>query len=262
MCGSRGSSPARAGGGGSASCPGTRPCPRSSRGRRIDMISATESKNEMWLAAMMAGPRVGTCSSPSIRIGHSSRYNGPAATRPPAVRASHPAREAARLGLRGGRGRDARQARGFVLERDLQPGAVDEATVGPDVHVEADHLRGAGPAGRAARLDDGAGRPLPRLVAGADQLDEGVDAHGATLTQRAPGPALLLPRRPGGSIGAFVLERDLDLGPVGHDLAALELQVELGRPRRCAGRAGTATPGRSRRRPPSPRTRCSCPPAR
>ena len=45
-------------------------------GRRTAMISATESKNEMWLAAMMAGPRAGTCSSPSIRIGHSSRYNG------------------------------------------------------------------------------------------------------------------------------------------------------------------------------------------
>ena len=37
------------------------------------IIKATESKNDTWLAAMMAGPSWGTCSSPSTRTHHSAR---------------------------------------------------------------------------------------------------------------------------------------------------------------------------------------------
>ena len=161
-------------------------------GRRTAMINATESKNEMWLAAMIAGPRAGTCSKPSIRIGHSSRYSGRTATRAGSGQPAGP--EAARLGSPRAR-LDARQARGVVLERHLQPGAVDELAVGPHERVEAVHPRHAHVPQRARRgLDGGAGRPLPRLVARTDQLDERVDAHGSPLTRRAPVPALPLPQ--------------------------------------------------------------------
>ena len=44
------------------------------------MMSATESKNETWLAAMMAGPSAGTCSRPSTRTHQSARYTGQTAS--------------------------------------------------------------------------------------------------------------------------------------------------------------------------------------
>ena len=44
--------------------------------RRTAMISATESKNETWLAAMIAGPVRGSCSPPSTRTRHRTWYSG------------------------------------------------------------------------------------------------------------------------------------------------------------------------------------------
>ena len=65
-------------------------------GRRMAMMIATESKNETWLAAMMAGPSAGTCSSPSTRTHHSARYTGQTATL--AAPASQPVRAAPFVG--------------------------------------------------------------------------------------------------------------------------------------------------------------------
>src|SRR4051812_7040180 len=44
--------------------------------RRTVMISTTESKNETWLEARIAGPRHGSRSPPSTRTRHSRRYSG------------------------------------------------------------------------------------------------------------------------------------------------------------------------------------------
>jgi len=44
--------------------------------RRTAMISTTESKNETWLAAMIAGPVRGSCSPPSTRTRHRTWYSG------------------------------------------------------------------------------------------------------------------------------------------------------------------------------------------
>src|SRR4029453_14707993 len=49
--------------------------------RRTVMINTTESKNETWLAARIAGPRRGSCSRPSTRTRHSRRYSGVAISR-------------------------------------------------------------------------------------------------------------------------------------------------------------------------------------
>src|SRR6187200_1578310 len=44
--------------------------------RRTVMINTTESKNETWFAARIAGPRRGSRSPPSTRTRHSVRYSG------------------------------------------------------------------------------------------------------------------------------------------------------------------------------------------